>query len=44
VPVGFDTDVNVAALGEWRWGAGQGLDNLIYLTIGRAGGRLVTGG
>jgi fructokinase len=45
VPVGFDTDVNVAALGEWRWGAGQGTDNLIYLTIGTGigGGGLVNG-
>ena len=45
VPVGFDTDVNVAALGEWRWGAGQGVDNLIYLTIGTGigGGGLVGG-
>lgn len=34
IPVGFDTDVNAAALGEWRWGAGHGLDTFIYLTIG----------
>jgi fructokinase len=45
LPVGFDTDVNVAAVGEHTWGAGQSVEDLIYLTIGTGigGGGLVNG-
>ncbi len=45
VPVGFDTDVNAAVFGEYMWGAGQGCDPLIYITVGTGigGGVIVNG-
>lgn len=50
IPVGIDTDVNAAILGEVRFGAAEGLDSAIYITIGTgigvgvyANGRLLHG-
>jgi len=45
IPVGFDTDVNAACLGEIKYGAAKGLDSALYLTIGTGvgGGAFVEG-
>ncbi len=34
VPIGFDTDVNGAALGEVTWGAAKNCEVAVYITIG----------
>ena len=34
VPIGLDTDVNAAALGEAVYGASAGTENSVYITIG----------
>lgn len=34
IPVGFDTDVNAAALGEAVWGCTKDVENSIYITVG----------
>ncbi|UVI32250.1 ROK family protein [Paenibacillus spongiae] len=34
VPVGLQNDANACALAEWKWGAGKGRANMIFLTFG----------
>ena len=44
-PVALGNDCNLAALGEWRHGAGQGVRHLLYLAIGTGigGGAIIDG-
>jgi glucokinase len=34
VPAALQNDANACALAEWRWGAGRGTQNMIFLTFG----------
>lgn len=45
IPLSFDTDTNAAAMGEVRYGAGKGLDTVLYITVGTGvgGGVIVNG-
>lgn len=45
VPVYLDNDANMAALAEWQYGAGQGHQDLVYLTISTGiGGGVISSG
>ena len=45
LPVRLDNDANVAALAEWRFGAGRGLRHMVYVTVstGIGGGVILDG-
>jgi glucokinase len=45
VPVFLDNDANLACLGEWKFGAGQGHEDVLFLTLSTGiGGGVVSGG
>lgn len=45
IPAYLDNDANVAAIGEWMFGAGKGFKNVIYMTVstGVGGGAVLSG-
>lgn len=45
LPVFIENDANLAAVGEWRYGAGQGHNDVLYMTISTGiGGGVISGG
>lgn len=50
IPVALRNDANACAMAEWRFGAGKGTENMVFLTFGTGlgagiilGGRLISG-
>jgi glucokinase len=45
IPVYLDNDANVAAIGEFMFGAGKGTENMVYMTVstGIGGGAILNG-
>jgi glucokinase len=45
IPTVVDNDANAGTLGEWRFGAGRGVNDLLYVNIGTGiGGGIISGG
>lgn len=45
VPVALQNDADACALAEWRWGAGRGCSDMVFLTFGTGmGAGLILGG
>lgn len=45
LPAYLENDANAAALGEHRYGAGRGVDNMVYITVSTGiGGGIICGG
>lgn len=45
IPVALDNDANAGTLGEWRFGAGRGVNDLLYVNIGTGiGGGVIANG
>jgi len=43
VPIALGNDANLAALGEWKYGAGRGYHHLVYITVSTGiGGGVIT--
>jgi glucokinase len=45
LPVALDNDANLQTLGEWRYGAGRGVSDFVFVNVGTGiGGGIILGG